>query len=130
MKIDKQTKVLIEDLQQMITRAAQIVAERHESVTGQLENIMTPLTGAVEEYNALVNEWNEALQSIADDIEVTINDKSDAWQESERGQAFVAWKVDITDKMIYEVRPPALELPELPEVNEPYLPGFDVSDYV
>lgn len=70
---------------------------------------------AVDAYNAHVSEANDFRGGIASDIEGYISDKTDKWQEGERGQAFLAWQEAFESDDIEEIdmeKPDDLEVPE------------------
>lgn len=91
-------------------------SKRRDSLTAtlntefaKLQDSHNVLLEAVAKYNADVEAFNEKLQEargfcddIANEIDNYISDKSDKWQEGERGEAYGAWRdewqnVDITD---------------------------------
>ena len=50
------------------------------------------VTGALADYNDAVKAANAFQQDIASEIDNFISDKSEKWQEGERGEAYTAWK--------------------------------------
>ena len=50
------------------------------------------VTGALANYNEAVEAANTFQQDIASEIDNFISDKSEKWQEGERGEAYTAWK--------------------------------------
>jgi hypothetical protein len=95
----QQTKVmagLIEDL-----RARQSAV--HEAFLA--------LDEACSNYNLAADEMNNLLREIHDDMESYYNDRSEKWQESEKGEAYLSW-MNEWDRAVEEVEA------EEPAVNE------------
>lgn len=108
---------LLEQLQQAGSRLEEAVADFNRKV----EEAKAPVDQAVEEYNAVLAEAKAFAEGIAADAQSHYDDKSEKWQEGERGQAYQAWigeweNVNLDD---LEVELPAeVELPELSAVDE------------
>ena len=68
-------------------RLQDLLDTAHEKAT----EAITAARDAVEEYAAAVAEANEWRQDIADRIEGFVADKSEKWQEGEKGEAYRTW---------------------------------------
>lgn len=84
--------------------------QEKERIEGELREAFTKLEDAIEQYNltldqawqavqeavdahnAKVSEANDFASEVASDIESFVTDKSDKWQEGDRGQAYLAWQ--------------------------------------
>jgi len=56
------------------------------------------LTAQIEDYNAKRTELQAAIDDVKDALRTEWDEKSEGWQEGERGQAANAWIEDIEDK--------------------------------
>jgi hypothetical protein len=66
--------------------------ELRDTLAEDLNVIGTEVELAVDKYNAKVNEIKEWASEVASDIDSFMSDKSEKWQEGERGQAYEEWK--------------------------------------
>ena len=73
--------------------------EQAEKVAGAVSAMNDAMTAAreiveaeVEAYNAIVSEAEEFAQDVASQADEAISEKSEKWQEGERGQAAEQWK--------------------------------------
>ena len=57
-----------------------------------IEEAFAKLEPLVKAYNVAVSDAQEFAQEVASDIDDYIRDKSEKWQEGERGQAYIAWR--------------------------------------
>ena len=128
-KMDKRDLIRREEIKTSLTAA-------HTA----MQNEWPVLEAAIAKYNSLIDAYNAALEDargFADDcnnaIEEYMSDKSEKWQEGERGQAFEEWRqefenasfddiehIDISDLEPTDDDPEAVEtlegLPEEPSV--------------
>lgn len=65
--------------------------ETRDRLIGELEVVEQKLNEAAEAYRAKLVEAQEFCASVADEIRAYFDDKSEKWQESERGQAYEEW---------------------------------------
>lgn len=98
------------DLQTAVDAYNQVLAEAKDT-----------LAEAVQAYNDKLSEARDFAGQIAADADNDISDKSDKWQEGERGQAAVAWKDEWENARFDDIE---LQYPDDVEVNLP----DDVSD--
>jgi hypothetical protein len=84
-----------------------IVAATNEEIQKLVANDIAPL---IEEYNKLLEDTNEFIQDIATTFRGEFDDKSEAWQEGDRGAAVAEFIEAFEAVSIEEV--------EAPEVSE------------
>lgn len=58
---------------------------------GELSGLQCSVEDAVSQYNDTLAELNSELEDIATDIQTYMDDRSDAWQESEKSGAYQEW---------------------------------------
>lgn len=66
--------------------------KRRDDIAGQLAVVQVELEQALAKFKAKVVEAQAFCQEVKDDIEAYITDRSDRWQEGERGQAYSEWR--------------------------------------
>jgi peptidoglycan hydrolase CwlO-like protein len=57
----------------------------------QLDTEQSEIEAAMGVYNEIMHQLNESLQEVAEEIEAYIDDRSEKWKESERGDAYQDW---------------------------------------
>jgi hypothetical protein len=113
-------------------RRAKISAHLQEQAQ-EVEKAHAELTEAIETYNAVIASYNEVVteatgfaEDMASAIGAYIDEKSEKWQDSDRGQAFTDWQDEFQNADFEEID--TVEVPNLPEfTNEATLddlPGF------
>lgn len=77
---------------------AELLREKREALDAAIEAYNASaesLWGDIEEalgaYNETISDANSWREEVASDIQSYIDDKSEKWQEGERGQAFAEW---------------------------------------
>ena len=65
-------------------------------------------------YNAVVDEANAWREEIASEIQATIEERSEKWQASETGQAYLAWVTAWENDTLETI---ALDVPEMPDLE-------------
>jgi hypothetical protein len=99
----------------------------------EVEQAHHDLAAAIATYNAVIADYNEAVsaadgfaQDMASAIEAYMDEKSDRWLESDKGQAFADWKDEFDAADFDELE--TVEVPNLPEFTHEAtlddLPGF------
>lgn len=63
-----------------------------DRLMSELEVAQMHVEQAIEAYRAKVQETQAFCQDVAEEIATYINDKSDRWQEGDRGQAYSDWQ--------------------------------------
>ena len=87
-----------------------------------IEDAFDKLDPLVKAYNVAVSDALEFAQEVATDIDDYIGDKSEKWQEGERGQAYIAWRDEWDGWSLESVdisAPDAWEL-DMPEHGEDF----------
>ena len=81
----------------------------NETMTAQWEDV----DAATTIYNAVVAEAREWFENVANEIQEEIDSHNEKWQDSERGQAYMAWQVEYEQVDLEEIemeQPQSLEL--------------------
>ena len=90
--------------------------DRIADLFSQLDDAAGEIECAVSNYNAAAYELNEIRAEVAAEIETYIDERSDRWQESERGETYAEWLNSWEE--------------ETEEVDEPCCDHGDVDDLV
>lgn len=101
----QQRAALVEKLEAGATALANAV----ETYNAALEAAKGPLEAALEVYNELLDEARGFAQDVASQADQDISEKSERWQESDKGQAAQEWKGEWEDLSLDDVE---IELPE------------------
>ncbi len=115
----KLTKVEIkrrDDYASELSELADKLSEAIDTFNQELVNARTPVEAAVEAYNTLLEEAKGFAFDIANQAENDISEKSEKWQEGERGEAANEWK-------------DAWENIELDEIEIEFPEELDVPDF-
>lgn len=81
------------------------------------QKYQTDVVSLLDDYNAKVEEANELRGSIADDMQNYFDNKSEKWQESDKGQEYQAWMERWQEEF------------ETVSIEEPTELDFDVPNY-
>ena len=76
---------------EVISIAAEKVEAAITAFNEALEAAQQPVTEAMEAYNAALEEARGFAEQMVADMQSAYGDKSEKWQESERGQAYQNW---------------------------------------
>lgn len=111
-----------------IDKAAETLREKKAAVESAVEKFNEFVHNAEDEIREAVTEYNAALEdagSVADDIASRIRDycdeRSEKWQEGERGQSYQAWidEFETFDRSEIEIDyPPDIEDPNMDHADE------------
>ena len=91
-KLTKEQIKRREELAETIRKHKDTLNEAIDSFNGAIQTAWAEVNYALGDYNTAVNEANDFQQEIASEIDNFISDKSEKWQEGERGEAYTAWK--------------------------------------
>jgi chromosome segregation ATPase len=80
------------DLIDKLKEAAKEVEEAIDSFNSELEDNQTALQAKLDAYNELISEAQEFANEVAGRADEEISDKSETWQDGEKGQEATAWK--------------------------------------
>lgn len=94
---------------QQSERLATLCGELREA-EDEVNDAFDTLDSCVSEYNQKADEVNEFLREVEGDIDNYINEQSEQWQESERGEAYSSW----LEEWALSVDPIEVERPEIP----------------
>lgn len=103
-----------------LSAAAENLEKAVAEFNAVVEAAQEPVTAAVEEYNAALQEAANFVEAMASEIEAEIADKSERWQESEKGQAFDTWQQEWEAVVFDDIQidfPDQLEGPDLSAAN-------------
>jgi len=106
--------VLIDELRE----AYDHISEKEAEVQGIISNAVGELNGAIRAYNEKLSETENWVNSIAERLRGEFDDKSEGWQESDRGQS--------AESFVSEWE--ALDFTALNELTEPDL-EVDSADH-
>jgi hypothetical protein len=114
-KLDKQEKQrrtgLVEDLRAGAGRLEDAVSLYNDEV----RKLREPLEAALAEYNQNVEAARGFAEDIASQAESDIDDKSERWQEGERGEAAAEWKGQWENEVFDEI---SIDFPEDIEISD------------
>lgn len=73
---------------------ADTITEKRDAILAAFEDTIKPL---LDELNEARDEARDMLSSLAEDADSYFDDRSENWQEGEKGEAYSAWKDLIHD---------------------------------
>jgi hypothetical protein len=92
LKLNKAKLEQRDDLAKRLGEAFAQIESEIASYRDELEKLRGPIEGSIEAYNAILAEAREFAEDIVTDASSAIEDKSEKWQEGERGQAAIAFR--------------------------------------
>jgi len=102
-------------------RRDEIVADLNKAET-ELQAEHALVTAAIEAFNVKVDAYNAAcgeargfVDDMVSQIDSDMADKTERWQESDKGQAVEAWKGELEGVDLDDIEP--LEIPDLPDLE-------------
>lgn len=111
--MDKLSKTEVAELERLMG----LLQAKHEALESAVEAFNDAMShewpsveAAQDEFNAVVDEFTTFRQDVAADIRGSIDERSEKWQDSARGQAFEAWVEPYEDEQLVDQS--ALECPE------------------
>ena len=63
-----------------------------DAYNSALESLWTPIADALQSFNEVIDDANAWKRQIVEEIGEYIGDRSDKWQESDRGREYQAWQ--------------------------------------
>lgn len=121
MKLSKDQEMrlsgIVDDLRERSNKLDQAVMEFNNARNELLAKVNT----AIEEYNESLGEARELRDEVTGDAEMAIAEKSEKWQESEKGQAAESWKdtwgdLELDDAEISE--PDEIDMPSTSHADD------------
>lgn len=109
----KMTKTQIEQIADIAGK----IRQKTDELEGEVGNINTQITNMIEtnitplvgQYNDLLSEARELIDTIASDMRGEFDDKSETWQEGERGQTVSDFIQQFEDLDLQEIDTPTFE---------------------
>jgi hypothetical protein len=86
-----------------------------------------PIKDAVETWNTLRGDLGELISPLVDDFRSDIDERSEKWLESERGQAVIEW-VDRVESFVNDIDELDVDAPDDFEVEVPEIDMNDLED--
>lgn len=113
------------DMEEARATLEKAIEDYNDALQTTLDSLAEPLS----DYNGALNDLREFAQEIASDIQSYVDERSDRWQEGERGEAYRSWQGE-WESYDYDLEEVEIEMPdraELPPLGEFVLPEI-VSD--
>lgn len=114
-KIDKTQQAELSRLDQELDAAGDKLIEAIQTFNTWKQEWWQKVAEAQEAYNALVSEAKELVEGLRDEVETYYDERSEKWQESDRGQVYQGWlqefqQIDLEEADLEE--PPELDIPD------------------
>lgn len=90
-KLDKARTTELADLVRRLEAAKSALETEVDRFNAILFNQFDEVKASVDSYNDLVRETNDFLAATYADMEIFFSEKSERWQEGERGEAYSTW---------------------------------------
>lgn len=91
MKLTKHEQEQKAEWEKKITAARKALQDAVDIYNTQLENLTEVLKDAVDVYNDIVNDCTAFCEDIANEIDSELEERSEKWLESDKGQAAISW---------------------------------------
>lgn len=105
-----------DELADKLDEAAEALKSAVEAFNARLEEVTQDVSSALETYNEAVAEARSFMEDVASERQLEWEDKSERWQEGERGQAaqewISAWESDPPEDVEIDV-PEGIDEPDL-----------------
>jgi hypothetical protein len=108
-KLDKKETARQEELVADLRKASSELEDAVSVYNDALEKLKAPVEEALKKYNDVVEEARGFSADIASRADDEITDKSERWQESERGEAASSWKDEWENASLDEIE---IEFPD------------------
>lgn len=86
-----------------------------EALWEPLTELIDKINGEIDAYNEIITEANGVVEDIASEAESAYDEKSEKWQEGDRGQAVYEWFSELQNAQMEEVE--QIEVPEQPTLD-------------
>jgi hypothetical protein len=90
-------------------------ADEIDAMSEPLAEMVSQVNDLIREYNEIVTEANGVLEDITSEVTNAIDEKSERWQESERGEAIISWRDELENAQMEEVE--EIEVPAMPTLD-------------
>jgi len=112
MKVTREQKAKLSMLEVRRKAALAAIEKATDDANEQISKAFGPVEAAIVKYNEIVSEFNEGLRDeIQADLADHIADKSDKWQESERGVAVIEMEQQWAEEFA------EISVPDEPEID-------------
>ena len=111
--IDKQTRENFLDLADELKAAQGDLETAEAEFNDVLTEARKKLQAEIDKANQTVANYNDALDDIARIVEEYMDEKSDKWMESEKGEAFTAWLEALQNGQQPEFEMPDIDVPPI-----------------
>lgn len=91
MKLTKQEQEQKAEWEKKLTAARKTLQDAVDIYNTQLESLTDVLNDVLKEYNGIINACTAFCEDIGDEIDSQIEERSERWLESDKGQATVSW---------------------------------------
>ncbi len=121
MKLTSEQKARRDEIVNKLQAAWTTLDERIDDLNGAVSTAWDRVRVALDEYELVRVEAEELRDEIADEAENAISEKSEKWQEGEKGQAASAWVDEWSGLDLSEIdldEPDAIETPDVSHADD------------
>jgi hypothetical protein len=116
--LSKQQQAQLADFKARLAAAAAEVETAYAALADRVRDAWEETADMpVAAYNDLVEEFNTFREEVESELQDCYDNRSDAWQESERGETFLAW-IDAWGDAPDELSSDPPDTPDAPEVRD------------
>ena len=108
-KLSKEQIATRDKIVQELSDAKAALGDAINQFNDTLRDAWEKVQEQIEKYNAVIDDAKAWAEDIASEIQSFIEDKSEAWQQGDRGQAYEEWRSSFETVELEEVE---LEAPE------------------
>jgi hypothetical protein len=108
-KLTKQEDAQRAKLQVALSDARAILDAKIEDVNDALQTAVDALEGAITDYNSALDDARNFVVDIVSQAEEDFSDKSERWQEGERGEIVRAWIDEWDNAQLDDIDAPEIE---------------------
>lgn len=108
-KLSKSEDAGLSRIQADLAAAREDLDQKVEDVNDALQTAIDALNDALAGYNEKLEEARSVVADIVSAAEEDFSDKSERWQEGERGEAVRAWIDEIEQVMLDDIEAPEME---------------------
>lgn len=92
MKLNKEQMARLSKLRDEYRKAVTALKAEKDNAEAEIAKAVSLVNDRINDLNAIIENANELRDQIQSEIADYIGEKSDKWQEGERGQAFEDWR--------------------------------------
>jgi hypothetical protein len=98
-----------------LARLRERIEDEFRALSAELREIALPLNGLISEYNAALDRTKGFIDGVAEEHRDAYDEKSDRWQEGDRGQAALAFVEEWENVYLSEIEEVEIVAPDEPE---------------